>query len=169
MWCQERGLAVPAFVKTPVAGGEIEVLGSITFHDGRYVRACRRAPYPEDAQLEVARDLVVQVQDIVGPISVSGRVPKRQQTRQERAPLRSALVADREQLQEHARRRGAFLHIDVHYVKARNAWLATGLWQVGREQIVAGPVEAVTRDDGEAQVIGELLRATTADAPVRSG
>lgn len=169
MWCRERGLAIPAFVKTVDPDGGVGVLGSITFHDGRYLRAYHRAMYPEDAQLEVARDLVVQLQEVVGPLVVSGRVPTRQKTRQERASLRSALAQDREALRDHAQRRGAFLHVDVHYVKAKNAWIASGLWQLGREQIVAGPIEAVSRDDGEAQVVGELLRAATGDSPAGSG
>lgn len=52
---------------------------------------------------------------------------------------------------------------------AKNAWIASGMWQFGREQIVAGPIEAISRDDGEAQVIGELLHATTGDAQASLG
>lgn len=181
MWCRQRGLRPPVFVALPIRGGGVEVMGSLFLGEERYLRASHRGAIEEETELEVSRDLFVQVQAIAGPIHVLEPLPLRRETVTERLARRAAeeaqaraqrdardqeyraardiqIHAERSALEREVKQRRGFLAVTARKDGAPRGFRAEGLVQIGRSQVVAGPLWASSSALAEARVVTDLLR-----------
>ena len=114
LWCTQQGVPPPALVACRVADGTVEVVGSVTLDEERYVRVSHRAAHESDAELEVSRELFVQVQAMVGPIAWPAVIPLRRETAAERlarrAPEGRAAETAAKKSAEESRTEGANRH-----------------------------------------------------------